>query len=575
MLQGHLEVDDPWNLPDLALQGRRVFLEQADVLPAHGHGERLLPGEPAHLHDRRENPGDRAQPFPHLLLYLVLAPFPLPLFGELHVHHAVPDRPRVPGPDGREGAADLAKLAELRKDRLDAVPRLDEGCIRRRLEIDLELGPVHRREELGLEGREREEAAEERQRREGKHRLPMPEGPRDHRPIPVGRPVEPSVEPVEDPGDEMPLPRPVDVGVVPARREHRVEGERHEEGNEHREGHGDPELEEEAPDDPLHERHRHEDGDDGEGRGEHREPDLRGPGPGRLEMVLPVLEVPDDVLPDHDRVVDEEADGEGQRHQRHDVERHSHEVHDDEGGDDGDRQGESGDHRGAPRVEEAEDDEDRQDPAEDQGRLDVVHGVPDHDRGVPDDLDPRTRGKLRLQARDLLLHQLDHGDRVRPRLLLDVERDRGHAVHQREGPRLLDPVDHVGHLAQQHGPPVPLADHHRREPGHFRGLPRNAQREFGPVPRQPAERGVDVFGPDPRDHLVHAHPERLEARLVDVDVDLAFGGTDEVDLPHAGDVLEAPLDLFLHQGREVPRRGGCRTGPPGRRSAPPRSPASG
>jgi len=39
-------------------------------------------------------------------------------------------------------------------------------------------------------------------------------------------------------------------------------------------------------------------------------------------MVLPVLEVPDDVLPDNDRVVDQEADREGQRHQRHHVERH-------------------------------------------------------------------------------------------------------------------------------------------------------------------------------------------------------------------------------------------------------------
>src|SRR5512141_2072684 len=124
------------------------------------------------------------------------------------------------------------------------------------------------------------------------------------------------------------------------------------------------------------------------------------------------------------------------------------------------------------------------------------------------------------------------------------------------GPRLLDPVDHVGHLAQQHGPPVPLTDHHRREAGHLHGLPRNAQREFGPVLRQPPKRGVDVFGPDPRDHLVHAHAKRLEARLVDVDVDLPFRRPHQVDLPHAGDVLEAPLDLFLHKGSEVLRRKG-------------------
>src|SRR4030042_564380 len=108
VLQGHLEVDDPGDLPDLPFQGRSVSLEQADVLPAHGHGDRLLPGGPAHLDDRGDNPGDFVQAFPYLLLYLVLAPFPLLLFGELHVHHSVPDRSGVPGPARRERAADLA-----------------------------------------------------------------------------------------------------------------------------------------------------------------------------------------------------------------------------------------------------------------------------------------------------------------------------------------------------------------------------------------------------------------------------------------------------------------------------------
>src|SRR3989304_3596481 len=56
VLQRHLEVDDPGELPDLAFQGRRVPLEQADVLPAHGHVERLLPGDPPHLADRRAHP---------------------------------------------------------------------------------------------------------------------------------------------------------------------------------------------------------------------------------------------------------------------------------------------------------------------------------------------------------------------------------------------------------------------------------------------------------------------------------------------------------------------------------------
>ena len=260
---------------------------------------------------------------------------------------------------------------------LHAVPRLVDGGVRGGLEVDLELP-----RSTGVKNSVWSEAERRRPRRrtparEGEHRLPVIQGPGDHRPVPVGRPVEPVVEPVQDPGDEMPLPLPLDVRVDPARGEHRVQGEGDEEGDQDGEGDGDPELEEEAADDPLHEGHRDEDGDDREGGGQHREPDLARSLPrAAVEVVLPALQVADDVLPDDDGVVDQQADGQGQGHQGHHVERHAQEVHDDEGGDDRDRQGQAGDDRGAPGVEEAEDDEDRQDPAEDQGLLDVLARIP-------------------------------------------------------------------------------------------------------------------------------------------------------------------------------------------------------
>ena len=229
--------------------------------------------------------------------------------------------------------------------------------------------------------------ADEGDRREREDRLPVVERPGDEPLVAVRRPVEPVVEAVEGARDGVPVPDPLDVGVDPARGEHRVEGEGDEEGDEDREGDRDPELEEEAPHDPLHEGDRDEDGDDGERRREDREADLGRADAGRRHVVLPLLEVPHDVLPDDDRVVDEEADRERERHERHDVQRHPEEVHDDERGDDRDRERQPGDDGRAPGVEEEEDDQDRQDPADDQGVRHVVDGLLDHDRAVPHELD--------------------------------------------------------------------------------------------------------------------------------------------------------------------------------------------
>ncbi len=184
------------------------------------------------------------------------------------------------------------------------------------------------------------------------------------------------------------------------------------------------------------------------GGGEDGQADLRGALPGGGEVVLPLLQVADDVLPHHDGVVDEEPDGQREGHEGHDVEGHAEEVHGDEGGDDGDGEGEAGDDRGAPGVEEAEDDEDREEPAEDEGRLHVLHRFPDHDRAVAHDLDRRCPGAARPGAFDLLLDRVHHAHDVGLGLLEDVEGHGRDAVDEGEGALLLDPVHHLGHLAQ-------------------------------------------------------------------------------------------------------------------------------
>jgi hypothetical protein len=85
-------------------------------------------------------------------------------------------------------------------------------------------------------------------------------------------------------------------------------------------------------------------------------------------------------------VVDQDADGERQRHQREHVQREAEGRHHHEGAEHRDRQGEAGDHRAAPGMQEQEDDGDGEQAALDHGPLHVVDRVLDAARAVAHDL---------------------------------------------------------------------------------------------------------------------------------------------------------------------------------------------
>ena len=81
-------------------------------------------------------------------------------------------------------------------------------------------------------------------------------------------------------------------------------------------------------------------------------PISRAPSKRRLERLLAVLDVADDVLDHHDGVVDDEAGADRQRHQRQVVEREAAEPHHAEGRDQRQRQRHAGDDGGADRAQE-------------------------------------------------------------------------------------------------------------------------------------------------------------------------------------------------------------------------------
>ena len=109
---------------------------------------------------------------------------------------------------------------------------------------------------------------------------------------------------------------------------------RHEQRHEHRERDRHAELEEDLADHAAHERDGDEHGDDGERRREHGEPDLVGALLRGAVVVFPHLQVAHDVLAHDDRVVDQQADRERQREQRHGVHGEVEHPHDEERRDD-------------------------------------------------------------------------------------------------------------------------------------------------------------------------------------------------------------------------------------------------
>ncbi len=131
--------------------------------------------------------------------------------------------------------------------------------------------------------------------------------------------------------------------------QHRRHGQRDDPGHHNRGADGHGEFAEQAADDAAHQQHRDEDGDQRDRHRDDGEPHLARALEGRFQRRLARLDVTDDVLDHHDRVVDDEADRDGEPHQRQVVEAVAEQIHDAEGRDQRQRDREARDH-GRPDI---------------------------------------------------------------------------------------------------------------------------------------------------------------------------------------------------------------------------------
>ena len=213
--------------------------------------------------------------------------------------------------------------------------------------------------------------------------------------------------------------------------QHRHQGQRHDGGNDDGGGERDRKLMEQPPDDVAHEEKRDQDRDQRHGERNDGEADLRRPLHRRVVGAVAVLEKAGDVLDHHDRVVDHEAGGDGQRHQRQIVEAEAGLVHDRQRPDQRQRHRQARDDRRRDVAQEQEDDHHDKADRERKLELDVLDRGADGDRAVGQRRD-RDRRRQRLTERgQYLLDAVDDLDDVRAGLALNVDDERRRGVHPR------------------------------------------------------------------------------------------------------------------------------------------------
>ncbi len=210
-----------------------------------------------------------------------------------------------------------------------------------------------------------------------------------------------------------------------ARGHHRRQRQRHDHRYEdgHRQRHR--ELAEQPADDAAHQQQRDQHRDQRDADRHDGEADFTGTLEGGGERLLAFLDVARDVLQHHDGVVDNEADGDGKRHQRQIVERIVEYPHQRAGAEQRQRHRHGRNHRRPETAQEDEDHHDDQRDGEQQGELHVFHRRADGLGAVADDFDLDRRWDRSDQPRQLRLDLVDGLDDVGAGLLVH---DQEHAA---------------------------------------------------------------------------------------------------------------------------------------------------
>jgi hypothetical protein len=261
-----------------------------------------------------------------------------------------------------------------------------------------------------------------------------------------------------------------------------------------------------------------------------------------------------DVLAHHDGIVDEDADGEAERHQGEHVQREAERCHHHEGAEHGNGKRQAGDHSAAPRMQEQEHDGDGEQTALDHCLLHVADRVLDAARAVAHDLQLYIGRHDGLKLSNSAAHAAGDLDGVRTLRLDHVDGQRPLAVLGGDALQFLLTVDHGRDLAQ--------IDRGKATAGHD---------QIGEVSRlgdaagdlddavvvaagNIAGREVLVLVPDRPHDVVDADAQRMHASWIELDVDLTLDPAGDGGAPDVAHGLQALDDELVGDRGQIAHR---------------------
>ena len=210
-----------------------------------------------------------------------------------------------------------------------------------------------------------------------------------------------------------------------ARRHHRGQRQRHHQRDEDRHRQRHREFAEQPADHAAHQEQRDQHRDQRNADRYDGESDLAGAPEGGGERPLALLDIARNVLQHHDGVVDDESDGDRQRHQRKVIQRIAEHPHQRAGAEQGQRNRDARYDRCPDAAQEDEDHHDHQNDGDQESDLHIFDCGADGECAIADDLDLDRRRNSRDQPRQLCLDPVDGVDDIGAGLL---ENDQEHAA---------------------------------------------------------------------------------------------------------------------------------------------------
>ena len=242
------------------------------------------------------------------------------------------------------------------------------------------------------------------------------------------------------------------------RRHHRHQGQGDRRGDHDRRGERDREFMEQPSSHVAHEQQRNQHRDQGDGQRDDGEADLSRAAQRRLHRLFAAFDIAGDVLDHHNRVVDDEAGRDRERHEREIVEAESQQIHDAETADQGQRRGEAGDERRREGAQKNEDHENDENDREAKLEFHVGDGGANRRGAIVDDIEFDRGRKVRLNLRQEPLDVVRDLNHIGARLALNVQNDRRRAVAPGREKSVLGPLDDVGYVGQTHRIAVAIGD---------------------------------------------------------------------------------------------------------------------